>query len=155
MTTISSITTDCTYMEHEGGTKFYEVVVLHAADFGKHLVIKRWGKIDTKTGGGEILITPATSARTAMQAASKIINGKKARGYSPAITMHGLHSLGTAIDGTEAIKDAIKAHYANGWQQILRNMDFPEYAQDVAAVKASPPAKPEPEIDRGDNWGSW
>lgn len=155
-----SITTETTYMEHESGTKFYEVVLVNAADLKKFLVVKRWGKISAKDGEGETQVIPYNTPRTALLAADKVKGEKIKRGYSVMSSAHGLHG-GPQLRSTDDIKSAMKNHYAKHWPMVLgalgidtiQGLSMTGAWMDEADSIVSEEPPPEPE--RGDSWGSW
>lgn len=164
-----SIAHETNFLKHESGTKFYEVILLHAPDIGIHLVIKRWGKTGSAvSGGGEIQLNSFTNARKAQAAASTIINQKEGRGYAKRSVAIGLHGYGGSMDSDNA-EELLESHYgtanaarifsefrgalsASGATKITgRKADFMVFDEFNDIVSEAP--APEPE--RGDSWGSW
>jgi predicted DNA-binding WGR domain protein len=161
-----SIAHETIFLKHESGTKFYEVVLLHAPDIGVHLVIKRWGKTGSAvSGGGEIQLNSFTNARKAQAAASTIINQKEGRGYAKRSVAIGLHGYGGNMDGDNA-EELLESHYgtANAGR-ILSEFGGELGATKITGKKADfmiidelgdiVSEEPAPEPERGDSWGSW
>jgi predicted DNA-binding WGR domain protein len=162
MTTMPSVSTETMFMLHSGGTKFYEITLINAADLKTFLVVKRWGKIEAIKGGGEVQVLDYSTPRTALQAAEKLKNDKEKRGYQIKDATHGLGGS-FAASGTADILSAIKGHYTKHWPMVLGHLGLDmtqgneatmmivEDDLDPSVVFEQPP----PEPDRGDSWGSW
>lgn len=156
-----SITTECTYMEHESGTKFYEVVLINAADLKKFLVIKRWGKLSAPSGGGETQVHEYPTHRAALAGKEKFVGEKAKRGYAADTSAHGLHSRPT-LSSTADIQSAIKGHYTKHWPMVLQHLGLDVIqGREITGVwmdeadDSIVSEEPEPEPERGDSWGSW
>lgn len=160
--TMPSISTETMFMLHEGGTKFYEITLLNAADLGKFLVIRRWGKIGARSTGGEIQIATHATPRAALLDAEKLKNDKTKRGYYIKDATHGFGARFSAT-GTDDILNAIKRHYVTHWPMVVQHLgmdgdkitgksaDF-MVVDEMADIVVEEPA---PEPERGENWGSW
>jgi predicted DNA-binding WGR domain protein len=150
---------ETTALKHESGTKFYEVVVLHAPDVKRHLVIKRWGKTGAAVRGGEIQIYWHATARKAGAEAEKIITQKGGRGYSKERTSVGLHGFSGEIT-SDNLRQVLESHYSKDAALSIVtafNLDVP--ANFDADSEANEIVSEEPNSvipsDRGDSWGSW
>lgn len=154
-----SIVHEGTFLTHESGSKFYEVMQLHAPDAGKHLVIKRWGKTGSVSRGGEIQIITCTSARKAASQADSIIRQKEGRGYRRAPSTRGLHGYGGAIT-IENIRRNLESHYSmDATATIMAAFGIDELFSGARDEPANPIVvevpEPAPEPERGETWGSW
>lgn len=146
-----------TYLQHDGGTKFYETVLIHHKD-GPTMLIKRWGKTnDFHTGGGQTKVERGNlSAMTAeeqkiLAEKRKLRNGGK---YLDSSSVYGLHGIKGSIDNAtlkarlthyqdRQVRDAVEVHFGLG------DVD------DIVAATGEDFVVEEPAIDRGSNWGSW
>jgi predicted DNA-binding WGR domain protein len=156
MTTMPSVSTETMFMLHSGGTKFYEITLINAADLKTFLVVKRWGKIEAIKGGGEVQVLDYSTPRTALQAAEKLKNDKEKRGYQLKDPTHGLGG-NFAASGTADILSAIKGHYTKHWPMVIQHLGLiddssPANDDDDEGIVSEQPL---PEPDRGDTWGSW
>ena len=155
--TMPSLSTETMFMPHESGTKFYEITLLNAADMGRFLVVKRWGKMDARRGGGEVQVLTYPTPRAALVAAEKLKNDKLKRGYSLGTATHG-YGANTSLTGTEAIVSTTKAHYIKHWPMVIQALGLEEsgvtnvWVDETADVVVEEPA---PEPKRGEHWGSW
>lgn len=159
-----SVVHETTLMMHEGGTKFYEVVQLHAPDIKQHVLIKRWGKTSALSKGGEIQIQTFAAARKASQAADTLIRQKEGRGYEKRSYAVGLHGYGGTITNAN-LKSLLLDHYGpDNTAAIFREFMTPlgdeikgREITDVWIDEADSivSEEPPPEPERGDSWGSW
>lgn len=159
------IQVDTHYLLHEGGTKFYETVLL-LDNSGPAMLIKRYGKTEhARTGGGETIIERGT-ASAMMNSRTKIINEKlrPAKGYIDShkdMQTYGLHKLdansgGSGVHDLATVHDFAMQHYA-------KSDDIDAIDQHFGTSSISPAAPPvskaEPvfdaAIDRGELWGSF
>lgn len=160
--TMPSISTETMFMLHEGGTKFYEIVLLNAADLKKFLVIKRWGKTEARKGGGETQVIEYPTPRAALVAAEKLREDKAKRGYQITGAMHGFGAR-SAFTGTDDIRSAVKGHYTKHWPMVLGHLGLDVIQGHEATMMIVDELdssdvvfeQPPPEPDRGDSWGSW
>lgn len=144
------------WMEHEGGTKFYETV-LFTGDSGLAMLVKRWGSMDKKQGGGQVKVHQGSAAEMRSEAAV-IYNEKTSskKGYiannalAPAISLHSMNTGAYAQDDIEA---RVRKHYL---ASTGIHSDFVSYFGSATPTPApAAPAAPEPQIDRGSTWGSF
>lgn len=160
-----SVVHETALLMHEGGTKFYEVVTLHAADIKQHLLIKRWGKTSAMSRGGEIQIQMFGAARKAGQASDTVLRQKEKRGYAKRGIAFGLHGYGGTLTN-ENLKGLLLDHYgADNTVAILREFMTPLGEDKIRGLEATSiwvdevndivSEEPEPEPERGDSWGSW
>lgn len=160
-----------TFLMHEGGTKFYEVMLLHTVEHSMHLLIKRWGKTSAIHGGGEIQIAQFPNARKAQSAADTLISQKRSRGYErQGGATIGLHGYGGEITGGSAgnIHGLLAAHYGKLNAAAIVREFAPELAHELRGreitgvwidelgdVVSEGAKEPAPEPERGEGWGSW
>lgn len=160
-----SVVHETAFMRHESGTKFYEVVQLHAADIKQHVLIKRWGKTSALSKGGEIQVEIFGAARKAGQAADTVIRQKEGRGYAKRSVAIGLHGYGGTITNTN-LKSLLLDHYGrDNTVAILREFMTPVGEEKISGLEATSIwvdeadsvviEEPPPEPERGDSWGSW
>lgn len=163
-----SVVHETALMMHEGGTKFYEVVQLHAADIKQHVLIKRWGKTSALSKGGEIQVQIFGAARKAGQAADTVIRQKEGRGYAKRSVAIGLHGYGGTITNAN-LKSLLLDHYGrDNTVAILREFMTPLGEEKISGLEATSIwvdeiddrgniviEEPPPEPERGDSWGSW
>lgn len=156
----TSVVHEGTLLMHEGGTKFYETMVFHAADHGQHLLVKRWGKTSAMSGGGEIQILSHPNARKAQAAADNVIRQKEGRGYAKRGVAIGLHGYGGTIDSSN-LAQLLKTHYGtDNAQAILREFMDELRGTQITGVWVDEAdsivsEEPAPEPERGETWGSW
>lgn len=147
-------------LDHEGSTKFYEIVMLANRDSDRAYVIRRWGKMHLRNGsGGETRTEEFPSVRSAEQSIAKLIASKNRGGYSAVKNAkHGLHSAAKTIEPSDLsvklLQAKIKSHYDS--------KTIADQAMDALRIttirEEAPPPKPkkiEPEPDRGSDWGAW
>jgi predicted DNA-binding WGR domain protein len=143
-------------MEHQGGTKFYETVLMvgnHGALTGASMLIKRWGRLDQKKGGGQTKIERGSTA--AVKASrDKIHREKIAKGYSNSSNLngHGLHAAHSHEVGVERLLEYAHLHYHSP-------EEFKAISDHFGAGMAFPlpesVREPEVEVDRGESWGAF
>lgn len=148
------------YLEHDGGTKFYEMVTIHETD-GPALLIKRWGKIGNKTGGGQTKIhrgskTVCADERQAIlneKTRPRADKGKYVEATRPSFGFH-MHTI-SPIDA-DALSNAAMRHYsADDCGAIMSYFGLVGDASVVDTTAQPKKKEPEPSIDRGDFWASW
>jgi predicted DNA-binding WGR domain protein len=159
-----SVVHETTLLMHEGGTKFYEVVQLHAPDIKQHLLIKRWGKTSALSKGGEIQTQMFGAARKAGQATETILRQKEGRGYQKRTYSVGLHGYGGTITN-DNLKSLLLDHYGpDNTAAILREF-MTELGNELKGKEITGiwvdeadsivSEEPPPEPERGESWGSW
>ena len=153
------ITTD--YLEHRGGTKFYEVVMIEEED-GPAMTIKRYGPIVNKISGGQIIIERGSSSSVRL-ARDKILKEKtaSAKGYSPVSRpMSGMHTEADNRIGAALLQKIVEDHYAVKNATDIKNYfglsgSLAAGRDDDVIVEEPEEAKPEIEAPRDSTWGSW
>jgi predicted DNA-binding WGR domain protein len=150
------------YYLHESGTKFYEVMEIWHPDQNRFLLVKRWGKVTARFGGGEHKIEPYLGQRACSAAADKIIHQKEGRGYARTPLDWGLHAGATTFLPS-TIEKALKSHFDNyavlaGIMHQLglemgAHMDTAVMDEADDIISEEPAVVPEPV--RGEEWGSW
>ena len=152
------------YFLHESRTKFYEVVEMWHPDNKRFVVVKRWGKVGAKEGGGEHKLEPFISQRACSAAAEKVISQKEGRGYTRVPLDYGFHSHApTFLPST--IESGLRSHYktydvVDGVMHHL-GLTMSAHAEPTMVimdemndiVSEEPVVVPEP--IRGEEWGSW
>ena len=155
----SQTTFEPLYLEHEGGTKFYEVITFNNPDIGFHVTVQRWGPIAQAKKGGAIKCVSAASTRSALASAEKTIKGKKNRNYHPTDAGFGLHGMARHFASRGDFTAALSSHYSHDQvTAILSAIGLPHSTVDTIIIDElaeAPPALPPKELDRGQTWGSW
>jgi hypothetical protein len=170
MTTKYDIQID--YLEHDGGTKFYETVVLRQVSGSisglndPAILIQRWGKIEQNTGGGQTKYTQGTYTRMS-EARNKVLIEKgsyragKGRYEVKPAPHFGLGRLGRTRSPDVPERDMmhmVAEHYNAGMESSIRSY-FGMHSDTIAEINGDIVEEglnePEPEIDRGTNWASW
>lgn len=153
------------YLEHDGGTKFYETVLIAEGGIGgvksdTAILIKRWGAIAEKMGGGQTKIHRGSLA--AMKAEQDKILHDKMRHRSG----KGVYRLATPLEwgfqkyngdvlspvgldsvASEHYNKAEDAIAITGFFGIENALGDPNYIVEDA--------QPEEPVDRGAQWASW
>lgn len=145
-----------TYLAHDGGTKFYETVLI-SSQAGPALLIKRYGPIDKNRGGGQTIVERGDL--NAMRASMRDILAQKTktrpggvyreRGFS-----HGLHRDAYDIDlSASQLRDGVTEHYTSRDVRtaVTNYFDTVGQAQMDNEIVAEEPDAPEP--IRGPEWG--
>jgi len=142
------------YLEHQGGTKFYETVLIRE-EGGPALLIKRWGSIALKNGGGQTKYERGSHAAVAHERA-RIINEKMGKGYARGPATGRMHQANDAeIDAPDLLGRA-KSHYGSETTEYIAEYFGLRTDATAAVVEEAPaPQAPEPEVERGESWGSW
>ncbi|MFK3741005.1 WGR domain-containing protein [Massilia sp. TN1-12] len=144
---------DTHYLEHSGGTKFYETVLIQE-DNGPGLLIKRWGAIALKNGGGQTKYERGTHSVVAGEA-NKILREKKKKGYDHATKSGALHSWSGRSDVDAVMLGAmVKQHYGADTAAYVKDY-FGLNAAGAVVNEEPKPREPEKPIERGETWGSW
>jgi len=143
------------FLAHEGGTKFYELVEFWNSEQGKYVVVKRWG---ANGSVGQKSVEGFPVLRKAQQVADRTVSSKVNRGYNITSSSYGLHGLGVSELSVENgdLGRAIQNHYGSTdeiWEALgLFEILLP--ADDVTEADIIS-EEPEPEPERGEEWGSW
>jgi hypothetical protein len=147
------------YLEHDGGTKFYETVLIKEHS-GPGILIKRYGSIDKKMGGGQTLIERGSHIAVD-QAARKILTEKRKRSskgqyVNVAHLNFGLHPLHNVFNvGADELAQRVWDHYNRTDSDTIQSY-FGFSASGAGVVKEEPAsAEPEEPIIRDAHWGSW
>jgi hypothetical protein len=148
------IKVDTNYLDHSGGTKFYETVRL-VADDGKAMLIKRYAKLEKAETGGETKIHRGDESLV-REEEQKILadktRGKNGERYeiNGALRHHGLHKFtGKKVDWNTFV-NAFNDHYSPSDFSAITH-----YFSDSVEVSPVMNAQPEPEFDRGADWGAF
>ena len=163
------VTKELTYLEHEGGTKFYEVAVFASQTTRRYVVVRRWGKIGSRHGGGETKIETFGSSAEAVSASRKVLNQKAGREYLAATFAHGFRSGKDDLE-YDMLGEGFRRHYSDRstGQAIMNNLGIGSTAaerleviaedlfrteKERKAAAAVAVVKPEPK--RSNDWASW
>ena len=142
------------YLEHKGGTKFYETVLIKEEN-GPGLLIKRWGAIALKNGGGQTKYDRGMHSIVTTER-DKILREKTSAksGYERAMKSGALHTWhGREI--TAAQLAGLSKHHYNA-EVAAYLMDYFGMNGTAEVINEAPPARePEKPIERGETWGSW
>lgn len=151
------------YYEHDGGTKFYEIVLIEEKD-GPALLLKRFGKLSEKIAGGQVQSTRGSVGvcrNDRQKVAEAKLKGKSGQGkYERASAPHyGLHKFGgTAVDAARLHK-LIEEHYAVKNVGSIYNYFGISHDGAIDDVSDTTPlgvpadeSAPEP---RDNSWGTW
>jgi hypothetical protein len=147
------------YLEHDGGTKFYETVLIKEHS-GPGILIKRYGAIDKKIGGGQTIIERGSHS-VVDAAANKILTEKRKRSskgqyLNVAQLNFGLHTVHNVFNvGADELAKRIADHYNRADSDAIQSY-FGIGASGAGVVKEEPAAaEPEEPIIRDAHWGSW
>lgn len=152
-----------TYHEHDGGTKFYETVLLMAPD-GKSMLVKRWGALRNLSKGGQTKVERGDYS-SMLRERDRIVSEKMRpttnKGHyasSNALTGRGFHAM--SATGTHSLSDVLKVSDKHYDAEVAVAIKDYFIASDDSIVRSafnkSPVRKElEPEIDRGAVWGSF
>lgn len=131
------------YGEHEGGTKFYEVI---CAQVGvESVVIQRWGPI------GKFGQTKHTTYGRGIgeSQAAVVVNGKIKRGY------RFTDEIANVDNGAQigAYLQRVHNTVSRDFQRLMLELLEIAGPDDTFATPAK--REPEPELARNEHWGSW
>lgn len=152
-----------TSLEHNGGTKDYDVVLLVNDVTGRTLMIRRWGRVGAD---GQFKVMQFAHKLSAHRYTQKIVSDKTERGYEVqecelTISEQGIENLNyiatstnitlekagvTAADLKHIGIDIYNGHFDNKLEVEVEH----EYKQ-AACITPSAPQKP----SRPDHYGSW
>lgn len=158
------------YLEHDGGSKFYETVLI-AEENGPAILIKRYGKIANKMGGGQTILERGDLRSREVERDKILADKRKLRAgkgqYRDAVRpTFGLHKIGGKTPSGKpklieegALIGAIQAHFGASDARAITDYfaitdisGDPDFAVEAQAVIEEEPAAP---IERGESWGSW
>lgn len=150
------------YLEHSGDTKFYEVVKLSDQAANAHMVIKRWGKIAEKNGGGQTKVERYGMEIDAANSVNEILRDKRkdkgAKGsYLDAKMTVGLHAFKDAYLQDDDVMAVVRGHYHGKevHESVNHFFDLDKDADADDPIVNEPAPEPERPIERGETWGSW
>jgi len=132
------------YREHAGGSKFYETVLFEDLGGGPSVLVKRFGKVAQRCGGGQYKIENYNNRAEAVEADSKIWKEKgKPKEYSgPAALTHGFGLFSGGVSSEYSNKSALfrdtAGHYADDEGAANTIIDF----LNLAATSNDPQPKP-------------
>ena len=149
------------YLEHSGGTKFYELVMIQEEPDGPCILLKRFGKLADRIGGGQVQISRgnlnacADEYQKTLHAKRK---GKSGQGQYASVERpeYGLHKRdGKSIFGVVLHKYAEEHYPSQHAASIFSYFDLKteDYGEQPADIEADD-AKPEAAATDA-SWGSW
>lgn len=159
------------FLEHDGGTKFYEVISITDKQDGETILIKRWGKMNVANacGGGQMLFETFASPKEASAEAVSVVREKttprKGKGVYRLATMPpGINrSSGKTVSDTDLVSltgqhyGPYSAAYNAIWnlfgQVLTSEDDVIEESMDIE--EPADKAKPEQLKHRDETWGTW
>lgn len=146
------------YLRHDGGTKFYEAVLIREQG-GQAMLIKRYGSIDKMNGGGQTLIERGSPFM--MSAAYQKIIEEKSRmrpgkgRYEAAKLDWGVHKL----DGMPVGAGLLGISLGHWHDKDDRSAIYSYFnlGRDTTAsgISTDIDLPDEPEINRGAGWATW
>lgn len=154
------IKTEIVLMNHDGGTKFYEVSKFYNEDGKRFVVVNRWGKMSEVFGGGTTKVEAFTGEWNANEAARKKLAEKQKRGYSIGGSRDRMPKkfdgdvarlkLGEHFNDADTV-ESIMHHLALTDILTASSKDLNHlFGRDDVVVE-----EPEPEVERGEEWASW
>lgn len=160
------------YLEHSGGSKFYETIQINDINSTTSVLMKRYGPIASKgVGGGQILPTFANTGACNLER-SKILKDKMRRKkdgqYHTATAPFSLniHTSGVSnADHTgpvtvsaDRLMNLVKDHYpADHAKAIITRFDLENPADELnsAPFEHIIDEHPEDDTPRDASWGAW
>jgi predicted DNA-binding WGR domain protein len=160
-----------TFLRHDGGSKFYEAVLIHDKA-GPAMLIKRWGKTGQDAAGtGQTMVTRGTFDSQRAEYDSILAEkhrwraGKGQYLDDSALSKHGYHTISLAAGVTEASTKQVRDnldHYVDSEVQSAIEVHFGlGDVDDIVAATGEDVVIEgeieinEPEPDRGTGWASW
>lgn len=159
------------YLEHDGGTKFYETVVIsELVNDGRvpgnpSILVQRWGKIEANTGGGQIKVVKG-DLRTCTSERQKILNNKgrlkpgKGQYLSKASPSYGIGRVIVTGPGSHTMMGeaelgvAMTEHYGTAAKDMIFKY-FGAFGYDAEDQEINNETDDMHEHDRGTHWASW
>lgn len=146
---------------HSGGTKFYEVIIYVNESSGKAVVVKRWGRIESRSVGGQQKFENHLNADSANKSAGKVIAEKLRGGYEiqapdasdSLFQRRGPMEIKDADFSALAVENYGDRSTASGLVSYLRIAEGEASASDSATQPTRKRNEPEPV--RSEDWGSW
>lgn len=154
------------YMEHKGGTKFYEAIGIEFN--GVTRVVRRWGPMEVfkkRDAGPDIKIDTLNGGTTAWNGVESVVaeKTKSSKGYNTVTVNHGFHramtDAGYDLEADEFLTKLVE-HYGAGRAEHIKSLwaDLEDIDLSSAIIPDENandvPVKPA-EIERGDDWGAW
>lgn len=149
------------YLEHSGGTKFYELVMIQEDSDGPCMLLKRFGKLADRIGGGQVQVSrgnlTACSAEFQKTLDAKL-KGKTGQGRyeTKSRPEYGLHKRNSQIILGAVLHKYTDEHYPSQHAASifsyfdLKTEDYAEPSADIDPEDTKPEA---PATDA--SWGSW
>lgn len=132
-------------MNHVGGTKFYETAWFASGE--NFISVFRWGKMTEKdAGGGQTKMEIHTALWKAQKACDDKQNEKRKRGYE--------FAGGSLSNSTDKIALMLGGHYSNV-ETVDRICELLGEEGGGPTPAIGEVVMEEPEIVRGEEWGSW
>lgn len=149
---------ETTYLVHDGGTKFYETVLIVSDGTAGAMLIKRYGPLNKLGGGGQTIVETG-GASSCRDANFRILAEKKAMrsGKGQYVKTDGNYGLQRQeiqhFQTDDGLKRDVGLHYYD--QDIAKQMS--DFFSPTSAAAAAPAVVTlsEPEPVRDERWGSW
>ena len=154
------------FLLHDGGTKFYETVLIQNDRTGKFMLLKRYGSMAKLVGGGTILIDDSPRLPFANAERNRILMEKRkirsGKGqYNDELNKSGRVLTTNSVAGA-TLWDQILKHYDDRATRMLLDKHF-NFTGDMTVVVpdtlesdevVDEVEEPAP-IVRGTDWASW
>lgn len=147
------------YLEHSGGTKFYETVKITRIDDGLSVLVKRYGSNANKVGGGQTLIS--TGSEAAIETSRlKILSEKKkitAKGEYKSVNLLDLpiHLYSDKTCAEADFHTMVGRHYMSADTKQIMNYFKNAFVAAAWTNPADMTKEPEAPVVRDASWGSW
>lgn len=143
---------------HEGGTKFYEVIVISDLREERSLVIRRYGPNNKWVSGGMIECDGFSGVDGAVKKLNTIVRAKRARGYDfdgrPFAPESHLQKQHRALQMHERSMCVLDVPLEFVWQHYEGASQFAQLINELKKFEAPPPvAVAAPPAIAG--WGAW
>jgi hypothetical protein len=155
------------YLEHKGGTKFYEVMGFEFE--GVRLVVKRWGANEffKRLDQGPEIVVEKIDGLPLTGSVDQVVaqKTKASKGYSRVTVAHGFHKAmsDSAYDlEVDSFISMLSNHYGStraarikSYWPDLEDIDLSGAIHTLNTPVGAVNDKPKIEIDRGEQWGAW
>lgn len=157
------------YLEHSGGTKFYETIQINDINSTNSVLMKRYGSIASKGGGGQIIPMFANMGACNLER-DKIrkdkMRRKKDGQYQSATAPFSLSIHTSGVSNTDPagavtvsgdrLMTLVKDHYpADHAKAIITRFDLENPADELNAATDDIVDERPDDTPRDANWGVW
>ncbi len=145
-----------TYLEHDGGTKFYETVLILDSEQEGAMLIKRYGKIAQSSGAGQTLTERHSTQDEAKRENESILSEKQK--YRSGKGQYVAKKDETVQVDEQGLIGMMKLHYADPKALTAADSFFDlglamyEPVDDDIVEEGVPVEEP---VVRDGNWGTW